>query len=147
MLTSDQRVITNAPYGGRWTVSGGNSFIGRFLKDSGADYVWKETTQDGSIPMDIELVYDRGLNAEFWLNTSVWTSLTQALRSAPRMANFASLQAGKLFNNNKQLNTAGGNDFWESGILAPDVILADLIRIFHPELLPKHELYYYRQLQ
>ncbi len=145
----DQRptVITNAPYGGRWTVSGGNSFIGRFLKDSGADYVWKETTQDGSIPMDIELVYDRGLNAEFWLNTSVWTSLTQALRSAPRMANFASLQAGKLFNNNKQLNTAGGNDFWESGILAPDVILADLIRIFHPELLPKHELYYYRQLQ
>ena len=140
-------VITNAPFSGRWTVSGGNSYIGRFLIDSGADYVWKETIQDGSIPMDIELVYDRGLNAEFWLNTSVWTSLTQAHRSAPRMAEFASLQAGNLFNNNKQVNKAGGNDFWESGMMRPDIILADLIRIFHPQLLPDHELYYYRKLK
>jgi iron complex transport system substrate-binding protein len=140
-------VITNAPYSGRWTVSGGNSFVAQFLKDSGADYVWKETTQGGGIPMDIELVYDRGLNTEFWINTSVWTSLAQAYKSAPRMADFASLQTGKLFNNNKQVNEAGGNDFWESGMMEPDVILADLIHIFHPELLPKHELYYYRQLQ
>jgi iron complex transport system substrate-binding protein len=140
-------VITNVPFSGRWTVSGGNSFIARFLKDSGADYVWKETTQDGGIPMDIELVYDRGLNAEFWLNTSVWTSLAQARRSVPRMAGFASLQAGNLFNNNKRMNEAGSNDFWESGMMKPDVILADLIRIFHPELLPDHELYYYRQLK
>lgn len=140
-------VITNAPFGGRWTVSGSNSFMGRFLKDCGADYVWKDTIQDGSIPMDIELVYDRGLNAEFWLNTSVWTSLAQARRSVPRLAGFASLQAGNLFNNNRQINEAGGNDFWESGMMKPDVILADLIRIFHPELLPDHELYYYRQLQ
>lgn len=29
----------------------------------------------------------------------------------------------------------------------PDVILADLIRIFHPDLLPNHELYYYQRLK
>lgn len=140
-------VITNTPYGGHWSVSGGNSFISHYLQDAGAAYVWQKTGDTGSIPMDIELVYDRGLTADFWINTGIWTSLAQALRSDPRFAAFKSLQTGKLFNNNKRLNAAGGNDFWESGMVQPDVILADLIRIFHPELLPDHKLYYYRQLK
>jgi iron complex transport system substrate-binding protein len=38
------------------------------------------------------------------------------------------------------------NDYWESGIINPHVILADLINILHPELLPDHKLHYYRQL-
>lgn len=140
-------VITNVPYNGHWTVSGGRSFIARFLRDSGADYVWKDTEKDGGIPMDLELVYDRGHSADFWINTGIWTTIAQAHRSAPRMTDFTSLQAGNLYNNNKRVNKVGGNDFWESGMLAPDVILADLIHIFHPELLPEHNLYYYRKLQ
>ncbi|MDR1896924.1 MAG: iron ABC transporter substrate-binding protein, partial [Prevotellaceae bacterium] len=40
-----------------------------------------------------------------------------------------------------------GDDFWESGIVKPDVILKDMIKIFHPELLPEHELYFYRHLK
>ncbi len=140
-------VITNTPFSGRWYVSGGNSFMARFIQDAGGNYIWRDIAQSGSIPMDIELVYNRGLQAEFWLNTGLWTSLAQARNAAPRLADFASLRAGNLFNNNKRVNAAGGNDFWESGIMRPDVILADLIRIMHPKLLPHHKLYYYRQLK
>ena len=44
-------------------------------------------------------------------------------------------------------NAAGGSDFWESGVLRPDRVLADLVHIFHPELSETDELYYYRQLE
>ncbi|HFQ82266.1 MAG TPA: ABC transporter substrate-binding protein [Desulfobacterales bacterium] len=140
-------VITNTPFSGHWYVAGGNSFVARFIQDAGGDYIWRDIHRSGSIPMDIELVYNRGLQAEFWLNTGVWTSLAQARNTAPRLVDFASLRAGRLFNNNRRLNAAGGNDFWESGIMRPDVILADIIRILHPKLLPHHQLYYYRQLK
>ena len=146
-LTERPTVITNTPYGGHWSIAGGNSFTSHFIQDAGATYVWRETGDTGSIPMDIELVYDRGLSADFWINTGIWTSLSQATHSDPRFSAFKSLQTAKLFNNNKRVNAAGGNDFWESGMVQPDVILADLIHIFHPELLPDHDLFYYRQLK
>jgi iron complex transport system substrate-binding protein len=44
------------------------------------------------------------------------------------------------------VNAYGGNDYWESGIVHPDVILADLVKILHPDLLPDHELYYYQHI-
>jgi len=93
------------------------------------------------------VVYERGRDAQYWINTGTWTSLEQARRSAPRMIDFRSLQTGKLYNRDKRVGEHGGNDYWESGVMKPDVVLADLIRIFHPHLLPNHELYFYRKLQ
>ena len=49
-------------------------------------------------------------------------------------------------NNNARVNVDGGNDYWEGGISNPDIVLADLIKILHPELLPEHQLFYYRKL-
>ncbi len=140
-------VLTNTPFSGRWYVPRGDSFMARFLADAGADSIWKDLRGTGSLPMAIEKVYDRGVDAAFWFNTGIWSSLAQALRAAPRMADFRSVRTGRLYNRDQRVNAAGANDYWESGMVRPDVILADLIRIFHPELLPDHQLYYYRKLQ
>jgi iron complex transport system substrate-binding protein len=139
--------ITGTPFSGRWYVAGGKSFVGKFLEDAGADYVFKETDYTGSKPMDMELVFERGLSADFWLNPGVWKSLDQARNSDPRFHGFKALTSKQLYNNNKRVNAQGGNDYWESGIMSPDIILADLIKILHPELLPDHELTYYTHLQ
>lgn len=64
-----------------------------------------------------------------------------------RFAEFAAFKNGKVFNNDKRTNANFGNDYFESGVIRPQVILADLIKIFHPDLLPDHELVYYRQLE
>ena len=40
----------------------------------------------------------------------------------------------------------GGNDYWESGVVHPERLLADLIHIMHPDMLPDRELYYYQRL-
>ena len=146
-VTHRPTVVTGIPFSGRWGVAGGNSFIGHFLKDSGADYVWKDTTHTGSLPMDIELVYDRAVDAEFWINTGIWSTRRQVEEADPRFRSFASLRSGNIYNRNRRVNRAGGNDYWESGMIRPDIILADLISILHPEILPDHQLFYYRKLQ
>jgi len=140
-------VVTGIPFSGRWYIAGGKSFIATFLHDAGANYLWQQTSFSGARPMDIELVYERALNADFWLNTGAWSSLAQAKRADPRFLEFSALKTGQLYNNNRRINIEGGNDYWESGIMAPDIVLADLIYIFHPRLLPNHKPFYYTHLK
>jgi len=140
-------VFTGAPFEGTWYVPGGNSYVAHLLADAGADYLWAEDDSTGSLQLSFEVVYDRVVDGDIWVNTSTWTSIAEALTADERFADFAALQNGQMYNNNVRVNENGGNDYWESGVTNPQLILADLIRIFHPELLPEHELYFYQQLQ
>lgn len=140
-------VFTNAPFQGTWYMPGGSSFVARLLADAGADYLWADDDSTGSLPLSFEVVYDRVVDADFWINTSTWTSIDEALAEDERFADFAALQNRQMYNNNARVNENGGNAYWESGVTNPHLILADLIKILHPEVLPDHELYYYRQVR
>ena len=59
---------------------------------------------------------------------------------------FNSVQEKQVFNNTKRVSDNGGYDFWESGVINPHIVLADLVKIFHPDLLPDHTFYYYEKL-
>jgi iron complex transport system substrate-binding protein len=52
-----------------------------------------------------------------------------------------------VYNNDARVNANGGNAYYEEGAAHPSLILADLIAIFHPELLPDHELAFFRRLE
>ena len=75
------------------------------------------------------------------------TSLAELEAADARYADFAPFQNGTIWNNNKKQNANGGNDYYESAVAHPDAVLADLIAIFHPDLLPDHETVYFQQLQ
>ena len=140
-------VLTNTPFGGQWWAARADSYVARLIKDAGGDYLWKDKGGVGSMPLDIETVFDRAMNADIWLNTGVWKSLEDARNADPRFHTIPAFAMKRLFNNNKRLNKWGGNDYWESGILRPDVLLADLVSILQPRLLPGRELVYYRRLE
>ena len=141
-------VFAGFGYKGTWHVPGGKSYVAQFLKDAGADYLWAEADATGSIPLDFEVVFDRAVDADFWLNGSqAWRTREDAIADDPRYGRFQALQAGRLFNNDARLNPSGGNDYWEGGTVNPDVVLADLMQIFHPKLAPDRELVYYRQVE
>lgn len=140
-------VFANTPFQGTWNVPAGDSYVAQLLRDAGGDYLWSDTAGTGSIPLDFEAVLARASDADYWLNTGMWMSIEDALAEDPRYAEFAPLTNGRTYNNNARLTPAGGNDYFETGAARPDLILADLIAILHPELLPNHDLYFYRQLE
>lgn len=140
-------VVMNASWGGSWHVPGGKSLFVRFVRDAGGDY--KLDTSDGTdgVPLSIETIFSRAAGAEFWLNPSAWRSLNDGLTEDSRYGLFRAFKEGKVYNNTRRMNVTGGNDFHEGGVLRPDVILADLISILHPEILPNRELIYYEKLR
>jgi len=140
-------VINNMPFKGAWFVSGGNSFEAALLKAAGADYPWFDNNSTGGLRKDFEMVYKEGLRADIWLNPGAVTTKKEILAKDKRFKDFKSFQTGYIYNNNRRISPSGGNDFWESGVVHPERLLADLIYIFHPEKLPGHSLFYYQRVE
>jgi iron complex transport system substrate-binding protein len=139
-------VLTDLPYKGTWYVPAGQSYVATLLKDAGADYPWADTQGTGSLALDFEAVYAKAQQADLWLNTSSARQLADIQTQDPRLANFKPFVQKQVYNNNRHTTTKGGSTYFMQGIVEPHLILADLISIIHPELLPKHQQVYYHQL-
>jgi iron complex transport system substrate-binding protein len=140
-------VLTNAPFGGSWWIPGGRSYVARFLADAGAQYLWESDTTRGALSLDLEAVLARAGEADFWLNPGDWRSLKEGRERDPRMALFKAFREGRVYNNDAKRCEGGGNEFFETSPTRPDLLLADLIAIFHPELVPDHKPVWYRRLE
>lgn len=143
----DPLVINNMPYKGAWFVSGGESFTAQFLKDAGADYPWYNNPSTGGLRLNFETVYEAGLRAEVWLNPGTAVTKEDILAKDGRFSDFKSFETGRIYNNNKRMSPSGGNDFWETGVVRPDLILSDLITILHPEIMESDSLYFYQKVE
>jgi iron complex transport system substrate-binding protein len=140
------KVMFNVPYKDTWYMPGTKSYMVKFVNDAGADYIYPANEGRNSLPMSIEKAYSIAHDADFWLIGNTSKSLTDLKNTDPRMSEIPAFKNKKVFNSNLRANDYG-DDFWESGIVKPDIILKDLIKIFHPALLPEHNLYYYRHLE
>ncbi len=140
------KVFTGFNFKGTWYVPGCKSYLAQYLADAGAELLCVGNSS-GSIPSSFENIFERAATADYWLNVSQsWQNLKDAIREDSRYGDFQAVQKGNVYNNNARLNENGGNDYWEGGISNPDLILADLIKIFHPELLPNYQLFFYQKL-
>jgi len=140
-------VFSNAPYAGVWHIPGGTSYNAQAFSDAGAHYLWEDNKSSGGVPLDFEVILHKAANADFWLNPGAYESLPALQSLDTRLTAFRAFREGSVFNNTVRVNQHGGNDIWESGINHPEEVLADLIKIFHPELLPDHVFVYYEQLR
>lgn len=139
-------VFRGLGYQGVWYVPAGDSYAAGLMRDAGADYPWQDAPGQGSLPLDFEAVYPRAMAADFWLHAGAHTRLSELRAVDSRLARFPAVQRGRVYNPVRRMHPDGGNDYWETGTLRPDRVLADLIHIFHPERLPDHQLYYYLRL-
>lgn len=135
---SDHRptVMDGASYKGVWYAAGGNSFPARLYKDAGAAYFWQNDTSRGTLTLSIESVIEAQQNADFWITTRA-SAKEEMLHADSRYHVFESFRNNNVFHFNKRMNPNGGSDYFELGVVRPDILLKDLISVFHPELLPE----------
>lgn len=144
-VQSKPTVFTGLPWNETWHTPGGNSFTATFINDAGAKYIFANDTGSVNYQYDIEIVYQRGGNADFWINTGIANSLDEIKAVDKRMPLFKAFSQERIYNNNNIAVLGGGSDYLESGAVNPHIILRDLIKIFHPQLLAD-SLYYYKRL-
>jgi len=145
--TNSPLVITGVAMGDAWHVSGGKSFAFNVMKLAKVTYPWEGNKSTGSLKLDFETVYEYGLKADFWIAPGSARSLKGIVERDIRYRDFKSFKDKTIYNITGRDTEGGGNDYYESGIINPHIVLKDIVKIFHPELLPEHQLVYYKQLQ
>lgn len=144
-LENKPTVLWGSNFKGTWYMPGGQSYMGQMLSDAGADYHFKQDTTRGSIHMNIENVIETMQNADFWLSPSAY-SLEELYSQDKHYHIFKALKNKNVFNYDKRMNPKGFNDYWESGIMHPDIILKDIIHILHPQIFKDYEMYFFHKL-
>ena len=144
--TPTPKVMINTPYADSWFMASATSYVARLIADAGGDYIYKKNTSNHSLPIDMEEAALLTTQADVWINVGNVNSVDDLCRQFPKFAKMPCVQWGEVYNCDKRRVTGGGNDYWESGVVQPDVVLRDLIKIFHPELESDKEFVYYRKL-
>jgi iron complex transport system substrate-binding protein len=138
-------VLSGEIRGGNWYAVGGESYLARLMRDAGADYFLGDDTHAGGVTLDFESVYAAASGARYWriLNSFDGTFTYDALRKQDeRYADFRAWRdRGIIYCNMNDV------PFYESTPVEPDVVLADFIKVFHPEVVADHEPVYYKLLK
>lgn len=137
-------VISEMKNSSAWYIPGGNSTMGHLYQDAGADYVFAYLSNSGSVPLAFETVFDRGGNADIWLikyNQPQDKTYSELERDYAPYARFKAFQDRKVYGCN-----TNHVPFYEESPFHPELLLKDLIKIFHPELLPDYDLKYFSNL-
>lgn len=139
-------VLSGELHGGNWYVGGGRSFLAQIFRDAGGEYFLPDDENSGGLNLDFETVYSQTAHAKYWriVNSYNGTFSYDALKAED--ARYADLNAFK--NKGVVYCNMREKPFYENMPVQPDVVLADLIHVFHPELLPAdYQPVYYELLK
>lgn len=135
-------VMINAPYGDSWFMPAYDNYSVQLIRDSGGEYIYRKNKSGSSVPIDMEEAYLLCSAADIWLNPGTAGSLDELATACPKFVDTACFRSGHVFNNTLRSTRGGGNDYYESGVVNPDVVLRDLVKIFHPELVREDFVYH-----
>lgn len=139
-------VVCELKNGSAWYVPGGRSTTGRLLDDACSAYAFAGDRHSGSVPMAFETVFDRAGDADVWL---IKYNRNRDMTYADMEADFSGYTGFKAFKNRNVYGCNTGKvSFYEETPFHPDRLLADLIKILHPEPNSVPDgLRYYKKLE
>jgi len=129
-----------------WYLPGGASYMAQFIKDAGGDYIYANNTITGSSAVNIEQLIGYAKQADVWIGADCMTK-QELLKKNNSYTYIPVCNSKRCYNYHKRRTPQGGNDYWESGTIRADYILADLIHIFHPTILPEYTLVYFKNIE
>ncbi|MFC7358528.1 ABC transporter substrate-binding protein [Jejudonia soesokkakensis] len=145
--SSSPTVLSGAMYKDVWYLPQGDSWAAQFIADANGDYLWKDTKGTGSIAANVETVLEKGQNAQFWIGPGQFTSLQQMQDYHSAYSEFEAFNTKNIYSFTNKKGATGGVLYYELAPNRPDLVLKDMIKILHPELLPNYELYFFSTLQ
>ncbi|MCE2611846.1 ABC transporter substrate-binding protein [Flavobacteriaceae bacterium D16] len=139
--------ISGALYKDVWYLPAGDSWAAQFLEDAGANYLWKDSPGTGSLSLSLEAVLEKGRDAIVWVSPSQYTSYGEMAEASRHYAQFRAFREKRVYTFARTKGLSGGLLYYELAPANPHEVLLDLIAIFHPELLPERELYFFKPLE
>ena len=145
--TEKPTVLSGVVYGDTWFLPGGKNYAAKLFSDAGCQYLWNDDSSNGFLQLSFESVYEKAHHADLWIGVASFNTLEELSNADQRYTKFSPYINHKVYTYNARKGAKGGSEFLELGYLRPDMILKDLVKISHPELLPEYSLYFHKELQ
>jgi len=140
-------IFAGSIYEDQWFLPQGDSWAALFLKEANGNYLWADTEGTGSLALSFETVLDKAKDADFWIGPGQFTSIDQIIKDNKNYKFFKAVETKNVYSFSTKKGKTGGVIYYELAPNRPDLVLKDMIKILHPELLPNYELYFFEQLQ
>jgi iron complex transport system substrate-binding protein len=146
-LKSQPTVLSGAMHKDVWYLPNGSSPEAQFLKDANVNYLWQDTTTKGSLALSFETVFNKARNANIWLSPSYYSSLEALEKANQHYTEFDAFKNKSIYSFANTTGESGGVLYYELGTARPDLVLKDIIKVCHPEVLPDYEPYFFKPLE
>lgn len=123
-------IMSGQSFRGTWYVPTGNTYMGNLFRDAGANYVYMDNMGTASLPLTMEQALQDFSGADVWVGCSA-RSLEELAVIDKTHTWFHAYQEGLVYNFYHRTLPSGANDFWETGVVHPELILHDLRMILH----------------
>ena len=140
-------ILSGAIYQDQWYLPQGKSWAAQFLDNAGGNYLWSATEGIGSLSLSFETVFETAQNADFWIGPGQFTSFEELEKANPNYKHFKAVQNKNVYSFSSKKGKTGGVIYYELASNRPDLVLKDLIKILHPELMKDYELYFFEKLK
>lgn len=142
--TQKPKVLVDIMYGDVWYLPNNQSFLVRFIQDAGGEYIF-EKEKGKTLNYSFERVLHKAQKADVWINASNVEQLKELEAKNHNYTLFEAFKKGEVYSltGNSQQEA---NNYFEEGIVRPDLVLKDLTQIFYPSE-EEQELKFYKKLE
>lgn len=140
-------ILSGIEFNQVWNVPAGESFVAQFLKDANTNYLWSDTKGKGSLSLSFESVFEKAQNADIWIDPGQFASYSEMQNTNEHYTKFKAYNKKTIYTYSMKKGENGGIIYYELASIQPHIVLKDLIKVVHPELLPGYEPYFLEKLQ
>lgn len=144
--TKKPRILSGIVFNNVWNLPAGKSLEAQLYKDANTYYFWNDTEGTGSLSLSIEVVFDKAKEADIWVAPGIYNSINALNKSNNLYSYFKPIKENKVYSYAHLRGKTGGYLYFETAPTRPDLVLKDLIKIAHPELMRHYEFTYYQLL-
>lgn len=143
---SRPKIMSGVLYKDKWNLPAGESFTAQLYKDANVDYLWGASKGQGSLVLSFETVFEKAGKAAYWIGSGYYTTLEELEAANSHYVQFDTFKTKEIYSFSKRRSENGGVEYFEFAPMQPHIVLKDLIKVVHPELLPGYEPYFLQKL-
>lgn len=145
--TSNPTILAGDMFEDKWYLPQGTSWGCQLLKEAKGNYLWAETTGTGSLSLSFETVLEKAKEADLWITSGQFSTLKEMTDANPHYAQFSAFKNKNVYSFSGRKGKTGGILYYELAPNRPDIVLKDIVKILHPELLTGYKPFFFEKLK
>ena len=147
LAKTNPTILAGDMFEDHWYLPKGTSWGSLLLKQANGNYLWQNTSGTGSLSLTFETVFEKAKSADVWITSGQFSSLKEMTDSNPHYTKFDAFKNKNVYSFSGKKGKTGGILYYELAPNRPDLVLKDLVKILHPELLPSYEPFFFEKLK